>query len=156
MRQFIAIAERRGRVWSDDNQQYESQCTYKYILEYVKVAVLERWLAIERREFGMEAIYPITALLRDPASVKTAADKEVVRITERGVGAYVFCSEDVFRQRLQEAREQALLERDMAEAISEGLADFEHGRVYEGMDALREAIAAKRPDFISDTAGSRA
>ena len=91
----------------------------------------------------MEAIYPITSLVRDPAPVKAAAQMDVVRITERGSGAYVFCSEEVFERRLKAAREQALLEHEIAQAVAEGLADCEAGRVYVGIEALASAIESE-------------
>lgn len=93
----------------------------------------------------MEAIFPITALSRDPAPVKDAAKKDLVRITERGAGAYIFCSEEIFEGRLSKAREDALLERDMAEAIEEGLADYEDGRVHVGTAALKAALEKQGP-----------
>lgn len=92
------------------------------------------------RNAVMEHIYPITGLMRDPAPIKAAAQTDVVHITERGVGAYVFCSEEVFERRIEAAKEQALFERDMADAVREGLADYEAGRVYVGIDALRDDI----------------
>ncbi|MCH4221088.1 MAG: sodium:proline symporter [Eggerthellaceae bacterium] len=88
----------------------------------------------------MEAIYPITSLVREPASIKAEAQKNVVHLTEHGSGAYIFCSEEVFDQYLQAAKEQALLEHEMAEAIEDGRADYYDGRVYKGTDKLREAL----------------
>ena len=40
----------------------------------------------------MEPIYSMTTLQRNPSQVKAAARDSVVRITEQGAGAYVFCS----------------------------------------------------------------
>ena len=46
----------------------------------------------------MDAIYPVTALQKQQGEVKKAAQAGIVRITENGKGAYVFCSEDVFER----------------------------------------------------------
>ena len=44
----------------------------------------------------MEPIFSMTTLQRNPKQVKTAAHDSIVRITEQGAGAYVFCSEEAF------------------------------------------------------------
>ena len=44
----------------------------------------------------MEPIFSMTTLQRNPSQVKEAARDSVVRITEQGAGAYVFCSEEEF------------------------------------------------------------
>ena len=46
----------------------------------------------------MDAIYPVTALQKQQGEVKKAAQAGIVRITENGKGAYVFCSEEVFER----------------------------------------------------------
>ena len=55
----------------------------------------------------MEPIYSMTTLQRNPSQVKEAAKSSVVRITEQGAAAYVFCSEDEFERRIAAEREDA-------------------------------------------------
>lgn len=43
----------------------------------------------------MDATFSATALRDHPREVKQAARERLVRITENGNGAYVFCSEEV-------------------------------------------------------------
>lgn len=56
----------------------------------------------------MDAIYSVTALRDHPREVKQAARERLVRITENGNGAYVFCSEEVFQREVDDAVERAL------------------------------------------------
>ena len=88
----------------------------------------------------MEAIYPFSALRAHQREVKDAAQKDVVRITENGSGAYVFCSEEVFARRIQEA---AYAER-MAAALRESKKDIEQGRFVEGTEAAFREILNRR------------
>ena len=55
----------------------------------------------------MDAIYPVTALQKQQGEVKKAAQAGIVRITENGKGAYVFCSEEVFERMMQQVAEDA-------------------------------------------------
>ena len=87
----------------------------------------------------MEPIYPVTALQKKQGEVKEAARKGIVRITENGAGAFVFCSEEVYEQRMKEIAEQAAYEALMAAALERGFADIEGGRYYDGAEAAREA-----------------
>lgn len=83
----------------------------------------------------MNPIFPISALQKRQAEVRAAAQEDVVRITENGTGAYVFCSEEVFAQALEQAAEDALYEARVREGIERGLADVAAGRVYTDIDA---------------------
>ena len=83
----------------------------------------------------MEPIYPITALQKKTAEVKSAADRGVVRITENGAGAYVFCSEAVFAKTIEDAINAAIEEVMIANAIERGRADLTAGRYIDGSDA---------------------
>ena len=85
----------------------------------------------------MEAIYPITALQKDPKRVREQARKGIVRISENGNAAYIFCSEEVFEQRLQEERARAAHDARVAESIGRGIADIETGHY---VDTLRRAF----------------
>ena len=90
-------------------------------------------------ETVLEPIYPISALQKKQGEIKSAAQESIVRITENGVGAYVFCSERLFREKLAEAAEAAAYEARMAAAIERGRADIAAGRSYIGMEtALAE------------------
>ena len=75
----------------------------------------------------MEAIYPITALQKDPKRVREEAKKGVVRISENGNAAYIFCSEEVFEQRIAAERAEAAYEARKADSIERGLADLSVG-----------------------------
>lgn len=87
----------------------------------------------------MDAIYSATALRDRPREVKAAARERLVRITENGNGAYVFCSEEVFEDQLRRAAENAAYEARMSMAIERGRADVAAGRYVEGTEnALAE------------------
>ncbi len=88
----------------------------------------------------MEKIFPITALHKHSQEVREAAKEEVVRITENGVGAFVFCSEEVFESRLQQAKNDAIYEAELNRALGEAESDFENGRFAVGFDEAWERI----------------
>ena len=92
----------------------------------------------------MPAIYPSTALKNQQREIKAIADNEVVHITENGWGKYVFMSEDVFERSIEQAVEDALYERRLAEALAASRADFEEGRCYGSRSEMMTAVAAKR------------
>lgn len=92
----------------------------------------------------MDAIYSVTALRDRPREVKEAARDGLVRITENGCGAYVFCSEDVFRREVDDAVERALYAERVEGVVAAGRAAFEAGSFVEGTDAARAAVAARR------------
>ena len=91
-------------------------------------------------ELTMSPIFPISALQKRQRDVKEAAKNDVVRITENGVGAYVFCTEETFRRVVEEAAENAAYEARMEAAILRGRADIAAGRCVEGTDAVRSEI----------------
>ena len=95
----------------------------------------------------MEPIYSMTTLQRSPSQVKEAARDSVVRITEQGAAAYVFCSEGAFERRIAAEREDAAFEARLAEAIGRGVADVEAGRYTTSVDeafARAGRLGAKR------------
>ncbi|MEG1831131.1 MAG: hypothetical protein RR204_04880 [Raoultibacter sp.] len=93
----------------------------------------------------MEAIYPISSLQKDQKALRHAAGKDLVRITENGCAAYVFCSEAVFEERIQQEREDAAYEARVLEAVARGATDIAAGRCCAGdkaierMQVLRQA-----------------
>lgn len=95
----------------------------------------------------MDAIYSATMLRDRPREVKEAARHNLVRITENGNGAFVFCSEEIYREKIAEAAEQAAYETRVSMAIERGRADVAAGRVFDGSlddlfdEAERRAIA---------------
>ena len=91
----------------------------------------------------MEAIYSSVTLRDRQREVKDAARKDVVRITENGNGAFVFCSEEVFERRLQRAADEAIYAERMAQAVRDGRADVEAGRTL-SMEEGFAAIEARR------------
>ena len=91
----------------------------------------------------MEAIYPFSALKTNQREVKDAALEGVVHVTENGRGAFVFCSEDVFDRKLQEAAEAAVYAERIAASIRQGRADIEEGRCVEGIKEALEVIRKK-------------
>lgn len=82
----------------------------------------------------MEPIYSLTSLQRSPSEVKAAAQDSVVRITEQGAGAYIFCSEKAFERRIQREREDAAFDARMIEAVGRGVADIEACRYVTSVD----------------------
>ena len=99
------------------------------------------------RSVTMERIFSSVSL-RDPQrEVKEAAREDVVRITEDGNGAFVFCSEEVFERRLQRAAEEARYAKRVAQAICDGRAD--HG----GLFGRREQGSLSRSQTASTSSG---
>ena len=86
----------------------------------------------------LEPIYPITALQKKTAEVKEAARQNVIRITENGVGAYVFASEEVFERSMREAAERAVEEALLSGVIERGRADIAAGKYLVGDAAWDE------------------
>ena len=89
----------------------------------------------------MDAIYSATMLRDRPREVKEAARHNLVRITENGNGAFVFCSEEIYREKIAEAAEQAAYETRVSMGIERGREDITAGRVFNGSldDLLDEA-----------------
>lgn len=83
----------------------------------------------------MDAIFSSTALRDRQAEVKKAAREGVVRITENGAGAFVFCSDEVFQQQLDAAAERALYCASVEGAIARGRAAYAAGDYVEGAEA---------------------
>lgn len=108
-----------------------------------------------------EDIYPITALQRKPNEIKEAASKGIVHVTEQGSKAFVFCSEDVFENYLdnaiEEAVSKALYEQAFSNLVEEGLNDYESGNFFSLDEGFEEAnklrtlhkADAKAKPFIS-------
>ena len=92
----------------------------------------------------MEATFPISALQERQSEVKDAARKGLVRITENGSGAWVFCSEELPDGLLRGAAEEAAYEARMEALVARGVADVEAGRVYEGADAACAEVERRR------------
>lgn len=88
----------------------------------------------------MEKIFPITALHKHSQEVREAAKEDVVRITENGMGAFVFCSEEVFESRLEQAKYDAIYEAELNQALSVAEEDFAEGRYVTGFDDAWERI----------------
>ena len=78
----------------------------------------------------MERIFSSASLRDRLREVKEAAHEDVVRITENGNSAVVFCSEEVFERRLQRAAEEARHAERMAQAIRGGRTDHAAGRTH--------------------------
>lgn len=91
-------------------------------------------------EGALEPIFPISALQKRQREVKEAARAGVVRITENGAGAYVFCTEETFQRKLDEAAENAAYEARVAMAVERGRADIAAGRYVTGVEAALEEI----------------
>lgn len=92
----------------------------------------------------MPSIYPSTALKNKQREIKAIADTEIVYITENGRGKYVFMSEEVLQKQIDNAVEEALYERRMAEALNESRRDFDAGRYYASREDLMNAVAEKK------------
>ena len=85
-------------------------------------------------------IYSFAALKSKQREVKDRANSEVVHLTENGNAAYVLCSEEVFAQEKERAVHDALYEQRVIAALERGRADREAGRVFHGVDAVRDEI----------------
>lgn len=92
----------------------------------------------------MERIFNTTALRDRQREVKDAAAHDLVRITENGEGAYVFCSEEVFQREIDDAVERALYAERVKDAVAKGYAALAVGDSVEGTGAAREAVARMR------------
>lgn len=92
----------------------------------------------------MEPIYPIAALQRNSSQVKSAARDDVARVTEQGTGAYVFCGEEVFEERIAKEREDAAYEARLIESVGRGVADIQAGRYVTSLDEAFERAAELR------------
>lgn len=92
----------------------------------------------------MDKIYSSTALKERQGEVKEAARQGLVRITENGAGAFVFCSDEVFEREVQDAVERALYASRVEEAVARGRAALSEGRFVEGVEAAREEVAERR------------
>ena len=53
--------------------------------------------------FEPASVYPISALQKNQREVREAAKSKLLRITENGASAYVFCSEEVLEQTIERA-----------------------------------------------------
>lgn len=89
----------------------------------------------------MERIFPITALTKQQDSVKKAAQQDIVRITERGAGAWIFASEEAFNRRVDAAVANALYEAGVASVVARGMHDYEQGRYTVGTDEAKAELA---------------
>ena len=87
--------------------------------------------------FEKNAVYPVSALRRNSREVRDAAKEKLLRITENGASAYIFCSEEVLERTINQAVEEALYERGCLEAI-------ERGDCMCGLDNLKKRATAVR------------
>ena len=92
----------------------------------------------------MTTIYSSSALKTKQREVKDAALKDVVHITENGNGAFGFCSEKVFDEKLREAAEAAAYEERVRMAVERGRDDIASGRLVEGTGNALAEIARRR------------
>ena len=92
----------------------------------------------------MTVIYSSSALKTKQREVKDAALTDVVHITENGNGAFVFCSEEIFDKKLQEAADQAVYEERVRAAVRAGRDDVAAGRTYGSLEEALQAAAALR------------
>lgn len=91
-----------------------------------------------------EPIYSSTALATRQREVKNDAARTVVHITENGNGAFVFCSEEVFARRIQEAKEEARYELEMEYLLFRAQQDFDEGRYTDDIDGFCDRARAAR------------
>lgn len=87
--------------------------------------------------FEKNAVYPVSALQRNSREVRDVAKEKLLRITENGASAYIFCSEEVLERTINQAVEEALYERECLEAI-------ERGDCMCGLDNLKKRATAVR------------
>ena len=94
--------------------------------------------------FEAGAVYPVSALQKNQREVREAARHKLLRITENGASAYVFCSEEVLERTIEQAVSEALYERECLESIERGEQEIKSGEAVVGTAALKEALAARR------------
>lgn len=92
----------------------------------------------------MEPIYSTTALTTKQREVKDAARNGVVHITENGNGAFIFCSESVFAETIERAREEAAYEARIEALLDRADRDFAEGRYYQDLAAFKEVVRQER------------
>ena len=93
----------------------------------------------------MEPIFSMTKLQRSPKEIKDAARDSVVRITEQGTGAYIFCSEEAFEHRIAREREDAAYKARLLESVGRGIEDIEAGCYVTSVDeAFKRAADMRR------------
>lgn len=90
--------------------------------------------------FEVNAVYPVSALQRNSREVREAAKEKLLRITENGASAYVFCSEEVLERTIRQAVDEALYERACLEAIERGESEIAAGDAFDSVDELRRAV----------------
>ncbi|MGN0286677.1 MAG: hypothetical protein ACI4B6_03330 [Atopobiaceae bacterium] len=92
----------------------------------------------------MEAIFPISALQKDSASVRREAETNLVRLTVDGHGKYVFATEDVLEEYVQNKVDEALYQQRIADALEQAVADEHEGRLVDAatsMQRIRSKVA---------------
>lgn len=94
----------------------------------------------------MTPIFPVTALTKEPKEVKARAQEGPVRITENGRGAYVFMSESVFADLLEQTRQEALYEAYLVDHVGQGVRDIEKGRYVTSRAEMFAQAAKSRAD----------
>lgn len=94
--------------------------------------------------FEPNAVYPVSALQRNSREVREAAKEKLLRITENGASAYVFCSEEVLDRTIREAVNEALYEHACLAAIERGEAEIDEGSAFDSVEELRAAVQRKR------------
>lgn len=78
----------------------------------------------------MTNIFPITALQKNSAEVRKAAQGDIVHVTENGRSSYVFASEPVFEDYVAQQRAEAAREALLFAAIDAGEEDLSAGRTH--------------------------
>lgn len=95
---------------------------------------LLKYLLIQQMGEQMEPIVSMTTLQRNPSEVKRAAQEGIVRVTEQGAPAYVFCSEAALEDLVAREREDAAYEARLLDAVGRGIADINEGRYTDSVD----------------------
>ena len=94
--------------------------------------------------FEKNAVYPVSALQRKSREVRDAAKEKLLRITENGASAYIFCSEEVLERTITQAVEEALYERECQAALELCAEALERGDCMCGLDRLKKRATAVR------------
>ena len=103
----------------------------------------------------MESINSMTTLQRNPSQVKSAAHDTVGPITEQRMGAYTFCSEEVFEGRIAKERVEAAYEARLIESVGRGVADIQTGCYVTSLDEAFERAAVLRGKHAEHRASHR-
>ncbi|MBR2834821.1 MAG: hypothetical protein IKE43_03790 [Coriobacteriales bacterium] len=92
----------------------------------------------------MAIIFPITALSKEPQTIKDEALNNIVHITENGRGAWIFTSEKAFEDRIAQERAEAAQEAQLAFILDRAKHDIETGHYVTSRKEMFEEVERRK------------